>query len=79
MILPPIALTALAFCLLEAGFTFLMHRLDEQISLGPLLLGYFPSFITVVATAIVLLVNWTVHTVTRKDSLSPKQKIPIQE
>ena len=78
MILSPIALTALAFCLLEPGFTFLLHRLDDQISLGPLLLGYFPSFIAVAATAIVLLVNWTVHTVCRKDSLSRKQKIPFR-
>ena len=79
MTLPPIGLLGLLFSLLEPGFTFLLHRWGDQISLGPLLLGYFPSFIAVVATAIVLLVNWTVDTVSRKDSLSPKQKIPIQE
>jgi len=79
MTVPPIGLLALVFRLLEPRFTFLLHRLDDQIFLGPLLLGYFPSFIAVVATAIILLVNWTVHTVSRKDSLSPKQKIPIQE
>ena len=74
MILPPIALAALVFCLLELGFTLLLHHLEDLIPLGPLLLGYLPLFIAVVATAIILLVNWTVHTVSRKDSLSPKQK-----
>lgn len=74
MTVPPIGLLALLFCLLEPGFTFLLHRLEDQISFGPLFLGYFPLFIAVVATAIVLLVNWTVDTVSRKDSLSPKQK-----
>ena len=79
MTLPPVELLTLVFRLLEPGFTFLLHRLDDQISLGPLLVAYFPSFIAVLATASVLLVNWAVHTVSRKDSLSPKQKIPIQE
>ena len=74
MILPPIALAALIFCLLELGFTLLLHHLEDRIPLGPLLLGCLPSLIAVVATAIILLVNWTVQTVCQKDSLSPKQK-----
>ena len=78
MILPPIALAALVFCLLKLGFTFLLHHFEDQIPLGPPLFGYLPSFMAIVATAIVLLVNWTVHTVCQKDSLSPKQKIPFR-
>ena len=74
MILPPIALAALVFCLLELGFTLLLHHLEGRIPLGPLLLGYLPSIMAVVATAIILVMNWTVHTVCQKDSLSPKQK-----
>ena len=78
MILPPIALAALVFCLLELGFTLLLHHLEDWIPLGPLLLGYLPSIMAVVATAIILVMNWTVHTVCQKDSLSPEQN-PIQE
>jgi hypothetical protein len=74
MILPPIALAALVFCLLELGFTLLLHHLGDPIPIGSLPFGYLPSFMAVVATAIVLLVDWTVQTVCQEDSLSPKQK-----
>jgi len=74
MILPPTALAALVFCLLELGFTLLLHHSKDRIPLGPLLLGYLPSIMAVVATAIILVINRTVHTVYQKDSLSPKQK-----
>ncbi len=74
MILPPIALAALVFCLLEPGFTLLLHHLKDGIPLGQPLVDYLPSLMAVVATAIILVMNWTVHTVCQKDSLSPKQK-----
>ena len=74
MILPPIALAALVFCLLELGFTLLLHHLEDRIPLGPLLLDFLPSIMAVVATAIILVMNWTVHTVCQKVSFSPKQK-----
>ena len=78
MILPPIALAALLFCLLELGFTFLLPHLEDRIPLGPLLFAYLPSIMAVVATATIHLVNWAVHTVYQKDSLSPKQKSPFR-
>ncbi len=74
MILPPIAPAALLFSLIEPGFAFLPHHVVDQIPLRSLLFGYLPLFIAVVATPIILLVNWTVHTDSQKDSLSPKQK-----
>jgi hypothetical protein len=74
MILSPIGLAALVFCLLQLGFTLLLHHLEDRIPLGSLLFGWLPPFMAVVATATILFVNWTVHTVCQKDSLSPKQK-----
>jgi hypothetical protein len=78
MTLPPIGLLTLVFCLLEPCLVFFVRHLQDQIPLDPLLLGYLPSFMAVVATAILLLMHRTVLTVCRKDSLSPKQKSPFR-
>jgi hypothetical protein len=69
----PLILAAV-LCFLEPGFTFLLHRLQYQVCLEPLLLSWLPLLVAAVATALVIAVNSLIQTMCQEDRLSPSDK-----
>jgi hypothetical protein len=69
----PLILAAV-FCFLEPEFTFLLHRLQYQVCLEPLLLSWLPLLVAAVATALVIAVNSLIQSMCQEDRLSPNDK-----
>ena len=69
----PLILAAV-LCFLEPGFTFLLHRLQYQVCLEPLLLSWLPLLVAAVATALVIAVNSLIQSLCQEDRLSPSDK-----
>jgi hypothetical protein len=69
----PLILAAV-FCFLEPGFTFLLHRLQYQVCLEPLLLSWLPLLVAAVGTALVIAVNSLIQSLCQEDRLSPSDK-----
>ena len=69
----PLILVAL-LCFLEPEFTFLLRRLQYQVSLEPSLLSWLPFLVAVVATALVLAVNSIIQALCQEDRLSRNDK-----
>ena len=69
----PLILAAV-LCFLEPGFTFLLHRLQYQVCLEPLLLSWLPLLVATVATALVIAVNSLIQSLRQEDRLSPNDK-----
>ncbi|HEV2297672.1 MAG TPA: hypothetical protein VGR72_04050 [Candidatus Acidoferrales bacterium] len=65
---------AVVLCFLEPGFTFLLHRLQYQVCLEPLLRSWFPLLVAAVATALVIAVNSLIQTMCQEDRLPPNDK-----
>jgi hypothetical protein len=61
-------------CFLEPGFTFLLHRLQYQVCLKPLLVSWLPLLVAAVATALVIAVNSLIQSMCQEDRLSPNDK-----
>ena len=72
MIAPLILVVILGF--FEPGFTFLLHRLQYQVCLEPLLLSWLPLLVAAVATALVIAVNSFIQSTRQEDRLSPNDK-----
>ena len=72
MIAPLILLAIL--CFLEAGFTFLLRRLQHQVCLEPFLLSWLPLLMAAVATALLVAVNSIIQAMCQEDRLSPNDK-----
>ena len=69
----PLTLLAI-LCFLEAGFTFLLRRLQHQVCLEPFLLSSLPLLMAAVATALVVAVNSIIQALCQDDRLSPNEK-----
>lgn len=69
----PIILTAI-LCLIEPGFTFLLHRLQYQVCLEPFLLSWLPLLVAAVATPLVIALNSLIQSICQEDRLSPNDK-----
>ena len=65
---------AVVLCFLEPGFTFLLHRLQYQVCLEPLLVSWLPLSAAAVATALVIAVNSLIQSMCQEDRLSPNDK-----
>jgi len=72
MIAPLILLAIL--CFLEAGFTFLLRRMQHQLCLEPFLPSWLPLLMAAVATALVVAVNSIIQAMCQEDRLSPNDK-----
>ena len=69
----PLILAAIV-CFLEPGVTFLLRRLQYQVSLEPFLLSWLPLLAAAVATALVVAVNSIIRALCQEDRLSPNDK-----
>ncbi len=69
----PLILAAI-LCFLEPGFTFLLHRLQYQVRLEPLLRSWLPLPVAAVATALVIAVNSLIQSMCQEERLSPNDK-----
>ena len=58
-----------ALCLLKPGFAFSLRRLECQVPLEPLFFAWPPLSGAMVMTALVIAVNYVVHTICHKDRL----------
>jgi hypothetical protein len=67
-------LLATTLCLLEPGFTFLLHRLQCQVRVELLHLSWLPLLVAALATALVIAVNSFIETTRQEDRLSPNDK-----
>jgi hypothetical protein len=65
---------ALILCFLEPGFTFLLHRLQYQVCLEPLLVSWLPLLVAAVVTALVIAVNFLIQSMSQQDRLSSNDK-----
>jgi hypothetical protein len=65
---------AVVLCFLEPGFAFLLHRLQYQVCLEPLLVSWLPLSAAAVATALVIAVNSLIQSMCQEDRLSPNDK-----
>lgn len=65
---------AVVLCVLEPGFTFLLHRLQYQGCLKPSLVSWLPLLVAAVATALVIAVNSLIQSMCQEDRLSQNDK-----
>ncbi len=72
MIAPLLLAAVLSF--LEPGFTFLLHRLQYQVCLEPLLVSWLPLSAAALATALVIAGNSLIETMCQEDRLSANEK-----